>query len=47
MIENLLTIKDLHVDFDTPYGVVHAVRGVDLTLAWRFAQGDNHKPNLL
>ncbi|MDZ4825026.1 MAG: ABC transporter ATP-binding protein, partial [Actinomycetota bacterium] len=32
MIENLLTIKDLHVDFDTPYGVVHAVRGVDLSV---------------
>jgi microcin C transport system ATP-binding protein len=32
MPEPLLTVKDLSVRFSTPHGIVHAVRGVDLTI---------------
>ena len=30
MTENILQIRNLHVTFDTPFGQVLAVRGVDL-----------------
>ena len=31
-MEHLLTLQNLHVSYHTPRGIVHAVRGVDLTL---------------
>ncbi len=32
-MSDLLKITDLAVDFDTTYGVLHAVRGVSLDIA--------------
>ena len=32
-MEQILRIKDLNIDFHTPQGTVHAVRGVDLSVA--------------